>query len=251
VIPEHELDRLHALPLGEFTRARDALARDLRKAGEPEVADEVKALAKPPLSAWAVNQLARTEALQMRALMTAGERLRKAQADLLGGGEPEELQAALQRQRDVIGALLGSAERILLNAGHPATNATLERVRGTLTAAAMNEGDAELVARGRLGQDLEPAGFGGVAAAPPKAARRPPARQKRKDDEDRRRRVDEAKRKFDDLRAEVAEQRDHARRAASEARRAQAELNRLIARLDAAKDELARARSSPAPKRAR
>jgi hypothetical protein len=243
VIPEHELDRLYALPPGEFTRARDALARDLRKAGEREVADEVKALAKPSLSAWAVNQLARTEALQMRALMTAGERLRKAQADLLGGGEPEELQAALRRQRDVVGALLGSAERILIEAGHPATEATLERVRGTLTAAAASEEEAALVARGRLSQDLEPAGFGSVTAAPRKAAKRPSTRQKAKEGEDRRRRVDEAKRKVDELRAEVAEQRDRARRAASEARKAETELNRLIARLDAAKDELARARS--------
>jgi hypothetical protein len=242
VIPEDELDRLYALPLGEFTRARDALARDLRKAGEREVADEVKALAKPPLPAWAVNQLARTEALQMRALMTAGERLRKAQADLLGGGEPEELQAALKRQRDVVAALLGSAERILKEAGHPATNATLERIRGTLTAAAASEGDAALVARGRLSGDLEAAGFGGVAVPTGTTPRRP-ARKKGAADEARRRKVDEARRKVDELQAEVAEQRDRARRAASDARKAETELNRLIARLDAAKDELARARS--------
>jgi hypothetical protein len=250
VIPEDELDRLYALPLGEFTRARGALARDLRKAGEREVADEVKGLAKPPLSAWAVNQLARVEPLQMRALMTVGERLRKAQSDLLGGGRRAELQAALQRQRDVVAALLGSAERILEEGGHPATSATLERIRGTLTAAAASEEDAALVQRGRLTHDLEPAGFGSVTVPTGTTARRS-ARRKGADDDARRRKVDEAKRKVDELRAEVAAQRDRARRAASESRKAEAELDRLSARLEAAQAELGRIRSSPAPRRAR
>ena len=70
VIPDDELDRLYGLPLEEFTRARDDFARELRKAGEPEMAAEVKALAKPSLSTWTVNQLARREPMQVRALMT-------------------------------------------------------------------------------------------------------------------------------------------------------------------------------------
>jgi hypothetical protein len=253
MIPDKELDRLYGLPLGEFTRARDETARDLRKQGESEAADEVKALAKPSLSAWAVNQLARHERLQVRALMTAGERLRKAQAKLLGGGASGEVQAALQRQRDVVGALVGSAQDVLQEAGHPATDAMLERIRATLTAAAADEEGARLVATGRLTKDLDPAGFGGVTAVEP-AAGRPASPGKEKA---RTRRVEQAQGKVEALRADLAEQKAELGRAKKEARRAEqaaraasdaagqaeAELRRLSERLDAALDALERARS--------
>jgi hypothetical protein len=238
VIPDEELNRLYALPLQEFTRARDGLARELRKEGEREAADEVKALAKPSLPAWTVNQLARQEPMQMRALTTAGERLRKAQAELLEGGGPDELQAALQRQRDVVRALVASAERNLEAAGQAATENTLERVRGTLTAAAADEEGAALVERGRLTRELDPAGFGGVAVEPSGKGRR--AQPKRSVDDVRKRRLEAAKQKVEALRAEVAEQRDRARRAASEARKAEAELERVTGRLEAAEAALNR-----------
>ncbi len=54
---EEELDRLYALPLNEFTAARDDVAKRLRGEGERELADEVKQLRKPPIAAWLVNQL--------------------------------------------------------------------------------------------------------------------------------------------------------------------------------------------------
>ena len=204
MIADDELDRLYGLPLAEFTRARDVRARELRKAGEREASDEVKALAKPSISAWTVNQLAREEPMQVRGLMTAGERLREAQAALLGGGEPDELQAALQRQRDVVGALVESATRILAAAGHPATEATVERIRGTLTAAAADEERAALVERGRLTRDLEPAGFGGLPAAPSRArasarkpSKRPSQQQRRQEEEARKQRTQEARRELE------------------------------------------------------
>jgi hypothetical protein len=241
VLPDDELNRLYGLPLDEFTRARDALARDLRKAGERETADEAKALVKPSLSAWTVNQLARREPLQMRALRTAGERLREAQAGVLRGGDAEELQAALRRQRDVVAALVESSRRILEADGHTATDSTLERIRGTLTAAAADSEGAQLVEHGRLTRDLEPAGFGGLAVPSGPTTRRSPARR-RKEDETRKRRVQEAKRAVDEARAAVADQEARLRRARSEVRRAEADLERATARLDAATTALERAR---------
>ena len=240
------LDRLYGLPLAEFTPARDELARELRKAGQREAADEAKALAKPSISAWTVNQLARTEPMQIRGLMTAGERLRNAQAGLLLGDDQDELQAAVKRQRDVVAALLESAEKILASASHPASPATLDRIRGTLTAAAVDEEGARLVEIGRLTKDLEPAGFGGLAPAPGKVSGKGASRssqQRRKEDKAKKQRVDEAQRELEVLRAEVAEQKTLVRRTASEARKAEAELERLAARLEAAKEKLARARS--------
>jgi hypothetical protein len=245
VLSDDVLARLYGLSLAEFTPARDELARDLRKAGEREAADEAKALAKPSISAWTVNQLARKEPMQVRGLMTAGERLRSAQAGVLLGGDPDELQAALQRQRDVVAALLDSAEHILSAEGHPASQSTLDRIRGTLTAAAADEESARLVESGILTKDLEPAGFGGLSPAPGQAPRRKPrsSQQRRTEERAKKQRVGEAQRELDELRAQVAEQKGLARRAASEAQKAQAELERLTARLEIAKEKLARARS--------
>jgi hypothetical protein len=52
-----DVDALYGLPIEDFTRERNALAARLRKGGEPERAEEVKRLAKPPVAAWVVNQL--------------------------------------------------------------------------------------------------------------------------------------------------------------------------------------------------
>jgi hypothetical protein len=254
---EANLDKLYGLPLADFTRARDDLARELRKAGEGEVADRVKALSKPSVSAWTVNQLARAERMQVRSLMTAGERLRAAQAELLQGGSAGELQDALQRQREVVAVLVQSAKEVLGSAGHPATDATLERIRGTLTAVAGDEEAARLVETGRLTKDLDPTGFGGTTLGAGAAAK-PRRRSSRRDDgAARKKEIEKAKQEADRLQAEVTEQRERARRAKSEARSAERtatsakkaaekeeqELESLTERLDAAKEALARARS--------
>jgi hypothetical protein len=264
VIPDKELDRLYGLPLAEFTRARDELARELRKGGDAEAADEAKALAKPSISAWAVNQLARHERMQVRSLLRAGEHLRNAQAEVLGGAGPEELQEPLQRQREAVAALVESAKGVLSSAGHATTDATLDRIRGTLTAAATDLDGAGLLERGRLTNDLEPAGFGGLTLAPSRAgvparkrAKKPSPARDRKEAEARKRALEEAKREVDDLRAQIVDGKANARRTKSEATRAERaaeaarkaaakaedELRLLTERLEEAKDALQQARS--------
>ena len=52
-----EIDGLFRLPLSDFTAARNALAGRLKKDKRAIDAERVKALAKPPAPAWAVNQL--------------------------------------------------------------------------------------------------------------------------------------------------------------------------------------------------
>jgi hypothetical protein len=247
---DDDIDRLYALPLEDFTAARNELAAALKKEGKREDAERVKTLRKPSISAWAVNQLARKERMQVRSLATSAERLRKAQAGLLRGGDAEELRASVERQRDVVGALVKRAQELLHEAGHPTTEATMERVRGTLTAVAGNEEGAKLVEQGRLEADLDPAGFGPMTAVPP-------TRKKGKGSE-RKAAVEQAKKKVDELRAELREREESSRRAAGELERAEhaakaartaaekeeAALEKLSARLEEAKEALERARSS-------
>ena len=82
-----ELDRLYGLPLDEFVKERDALAKRLR--GEDrEAAAAVKALRKPTVGAWALNQAIRRRRSETDELLETADALRDAYRDMLRGGDP-------------------------------------------------------------------------------------------------------------------------------------------------------------------
>ena len=91
---QRELDRLFALPLDEFTQARNELARRAREEGQRARAARVMELRKPTLPAWVVNQLARRREVEVRRLIEAGERVAAAQADAMRGRGADEFQHA-------------------------------------------------------------------------------------------------------------------------------------------------------------
>ncbi|HEX5758930.1 MAG TPA: hypothetical protein VF121_07015, partial [Thermoanaerobaculia bacterium] len=95
---DDEIRDLYRGPLGDFTAGRQALAKRLRQDKDPREA-EVKELGKPPLSAWAVNQLFAREAKGMAALVGAGERARAAQRRVVTGGEAGPLRQAIETVR--------------------------------------------------------------------------------------------------------------------------------------------------------
>ena len=76
---EDDLDALFRLPLAEFTGARNTLAARLKKSGRGDEAALVKALVKPSVSAWAVNQLYWNHREAFDRLIASGERFHKAQ----------------------------------------------------------------------------------------------------------------------------------------------------------------------------
>jgi hypothetical protein len=160
-------DELFGLAPEEFVAARDELARRLRREGDREAATRVKALRRPPLSAWAVNRLARERGDALAPLLAAGERLRAATKAALAGEGAAELRAAAKAEREAVAGLVATAMELLEAAGHPATDATRDRVAATLHAAASSPEAADLVRHGRLTADLDPSGFG----ATPDAAR--------------------------------------------------------------------------------
>jgi DNA repair exonuclease SbcCD ATPase subunit len=193
---EKAIDDLYGKPLAEFTAARDALVRELREAGDKAAADEVKGLRKPTVSAWAINQLARKERMRIRSLLVAGEKLRKAHAELLGGGRPAEVREASDAERKAINHLVSSAAKLLSETGHSASESALERVATTLRAAAVDDDGRGALERGRLTRDLDPTGFG------PLDLTAKPGRQRSKDG----RRGDEAERRTRERRQAVEEQ---------------------------------------------
>jgi 3-oxoacyl-ACP reductase-like protein len=111
---------LYALPIDEFTSARDALAKRLRADGEREVAKQVKALRKPSVTAWAVNRVRHREPERVEELLEAGERLRQAQEQVIRSGELGQLRDAGARERDLVESLVDSALAELAASGHAA-----------------------------------------------------------------------------------------------------------------------------------
>jgi hypothetical protein len=137
-------DRLYALPLEEFTQARNQAERELRKAGEREQADQVKALRKPTAAAGAVNRLVREHRPEVDAFLAAAATLRDAQ--FAGKGD---IASAGMAQREAL--------EMLVSLGG-------QSVRATLQVAAVDDDVARDLLAARLVEEPEPAGFGTLLA---------------------------------------------------------------------------------------
>ena len=141
---EDIVDRLYGLPRAEFTGARNAAAGELRKAGQREAADHVKALRKPTAAAAAVNLLVREHRGEVEQFLRAAAVLRDAQFSGKG-----DLTEATRREHDELERLTGIGG---------------EAVRQTLLAAAVDDDAARQLLEARLERELEPRGFGTLLA---------------------------------------------------------------------------------------
>ena len=178
-----EIDRLYALPLEEFTAERDALAKRLRKEGDRDEADSVKALKKPSVAAWAVNQVRRDRPDDVRELIDVTDELHRVYAGLSAAGARERLSEAADMQRDLIRRLVRCAQQLLEAGGHGASEQTLGKVADTLRAAALDDELREQVAAGRVVKEQRAAGLGPLESLPPpprKAAKKAKPKKSRK-----------------------------------------------------------------------
>jgi hypothetical protein len=167
---DSEIDKLYGVPLDEFVRDRDELAKRLRRDGEREAADEVKKLRKPSAGAWALNQAVRRRRKETDALLAAGERLRAAHESLMSGGDQAELRDAMREERALASALADCAEAIASETGKSGP-ALRERVRSTLHAAAVDDEARAELEKGRFVREREAVGLGPFGAAPAMPAR--------------------------------------------------------------------------------
>ncbi len=156
-----EVDALFKLPLGEFTPARNALAAQLKKAGRKVEADEAKALTKPSVSAWVVNQLYWRHRGLFDKLIEAGDRMRRPQA-----AQGDAAREAANARRETVTALGKIAEGLLIGSDYGATRDMLRRVTTTLDALSSYGSLPNAPAAGRLTDDVEPPGFEALAGLP-------------------------------------------------------------------------------------
>lgn len=152
---EDALDRLYGAPLETFTQTRNELSSALASAGDREGAAALKALKKPNLAAWAVNQLSRRYGAELERLLEATDRVRRAQRRVLSGGKPSVLREASDERAKIVVWLTRKAGELLRDGGHAAATTTLQAVTSSLNAV-VGPDAAELVRRGRLTRELRP-----------------------------------------------------------------------------------------------
>jgi len=151
------VDDLYSLPPGEFTAARDALAKQLKADGDKERAAEVKKLRRPTVGAWAVNTVARQQPELVDAVYDAGAALGEAQRANIKGEARDALRTATSARRQAVNAAVRAAVALAGDAQRDAITATFE---------AAAAGDRS-VRDGRLSRELDaPSGFGVLGDLP-------------------------------------------------------------------------------------
>jgi hypothetical protein len=235
---EQQLERLYQLQPSEFTAARDELAKQLRSDGRRDLADQVKALRKPPVAVWLVNRLARERELDVQRLAKAGEALAKSQVELASGSSADFAEARREEQR-ALERLTEAAREVAGREG--VGGSAIERTTETLRAASLSEEGRELLKRGRLTEELEPPGFDAFAAlaggATPRPSRRAQKKPRKEDAEAERRALDDARERVRQLKGEERELAKAAREAEREAAKAETEAVALRKRADEAHAE--------------
>jgi hypothetical protein len=147
-----ELARLYQLPLDEFVKARNALAKE---AGDASI----KKLAKPSVAAWTVNQVYYGAPEQCEALLQIGDRL----LGLQRSGDRDAIAEATARKRSLLAELARLAGAILTEAGHGTGAATVRKVQTALDALGTYGSQQPAPGWGRLAADLGPPGFAELA----------------------------------------------------------------------------------------
>ena len=179
-------DDLYALPLADFTPARDALAKEHK--ADKELAAAIKGLRKASVAAWVVNLLVRRDPDQVDQVLAVGVALRDAQDNL----DAAQLKEFTKQRRQLTASVTTAARRMAREEGVKTTQAVADQVEATLTAAMLEPDAAKAVRSGLLVTAIAATGLGDLdlggavavpealgfsatarPAAPPDPARRP------------------------------------------------------------------------------
>ena len=183
------IDELYRLPLSDFTKARNALAKGLTGADKQTAAS----LVKPSLAMWVINQLHWRDAPTYKALVHASEKLRAAHRGALSG-RTIDTRAPDELHRTTVEKAFARAMALAHTNGIALTDPVRDAIRRTLAALPTDE------ASGRLTREPPPVGFSlltgikprPIATAPPKRAKEPPPDPRQQKLEERRRQAAEA-----------------------------------------------------------
>jgi len=147
-----DVDRLFQAPLSEFTAKRNELLKTAAAADKAAI----RALQKPTVPAWAVNQLFWKRRKAFDRLLEAARKLRVEHGRQLSG-KAAEVDAAEARHREALKTATDEIKSLLESAGEQVTPATLVAVAETL------QGLPGRDDYGRLMRPLKPQGFEALA----------------------------------------------------------------------------------------
>jgi hypothetical protein len=153
-VPDVTAD-LYAVEPESFTAARNALVKKLRVASDKDQATRVAKLRRPTVSAWALNQVARTSPRLIENLLAAGASLQAAMSEALSG-DGSRLHAAEAEERTAVDAICSAAGCV----GRTLTDEHRQRMVATLRAAVLDETVAHALRDGCLDSDHEAPSFG-------------------------------------------------------------------------------------------
>jgi hypothetical protein len=151
-----KIDDLYRLPLAEFTAARNALAKTVTG----DEAKRVRALVKPTLVPWALNQLFWKARPTYERLLKSGDAVRKAQIAALEGRGGDVRRASEAHRKALADALRETTRLAEAEGSHPGAD-DLARMLEALSLSATHPERP-----GRLTEIVQPAGFEALAGVP-------------------------------------------------------------------------------------
>jgi hypothetical protein len=160
---EDDIDALFKLPLSEFTGARNNLAAQLKGDKRVDHANFVKALPKPPITAWAVNQLYWKHRNAFDRLLATSQVLRQAQTSHTATNIAD-MRQSLEARSEALSQLSDLATELLRDGGHNPTPDTIHRITTNLEALSAYATLSDGPTPGRLTQDVDPPGFASLAS---------------------------------------------------------------------------------------
>jgi hypothetical protein len=175
VSSEDGADELYLVVPGEFVARRSDAVRAARAAGDRDRAAVLSQLRKPTVSAWALNQLARTQPRSVHELLDLGDELRAATA----AGDGPALRELARRRQQRLADVVALARRVAVEHGQQFGDSAVRELETTLTAAVADPRAAEQVLSGRLTGGLAFAGLGfDEGGLPPERALLAPSRER-------------------------------------------------------------------------
>jgi hypothetical protein len=216
---------LYRVPPAEFIAARDAMATEARRAGNPELASSLKKLRKPSVGAWLANVLVLEQSSDVERLVDLGADLRAPTRKLEG----QQIRRVSKEKSDAVSKLVRDARSRASRAGQSVSAAAAEELETTLEAAFADPRAAESLLKARLIGGLHYSGLGfaeQTATGSPTATKGSATARHRRSEADQlaaERNLEEAHRDADQADADVAK-----------ARQAVAETTRELTRLKSA-----------------
>jgi hypothetical protein len=235
---------LYGLTPEEFTAARNARVKEVKAAGDAELAREVQALRKPTAGAWLLNQLVRRHGDVVQQVLDLGAQLRAAQGTL----GADELRALDRQRRQLTRAVAEQARALGRDAGRRVTDQTTADVEETLRSAMVDAAAGAALSTGLLtdtfsSTGIEPVDLSRVVALAPSITEAPvaasgdsePAAGAGTPDRAHQRRVEKAKAGVVEAVSAVDEARERVELAAQAATAAQRDREGLEAQRDEAR----------------